>query len=163
MEYMLKVGDIKFGISGPAYKAFVHEIEANWAAQGRINRRPALQFVGIGAEKISLTGTIYGLLAVGGSPLGINQLKQIESSLLSPGPQMVMDGTGRRYGYFIIRSLKEERSAFIINGAPQKQEFTVNLERYGEDMLRDDAVMDAGAGGLPSDGSTGGGVPSNAA
>lgn len=151
-EYMLKVGDIKFGLDGPAYKAFVHEIEANWAAQGRINRRPALQFVGVGAEKITLTGTIYGLF----KNMGIGHLKQIESALLSPGPQMVMDGTGRRYGYFIIRSMREERGAFLTNGAPQKQEFTVNLERYGEDMLRDDSVMDAGAGGLgglPTDGS----------
>lgn len=149
---MLKVGNIKFGLDGPAYKQFTHEIEANWAAQGRINRRPALQFVGIGAEKISLTGTIYGLF----KNLGIGQLKQVEASLLSPGPQMVMDGTGRRYGYFIVRSMKEDRSAFISNGAPQKQEFTISLERYGEDMLRDDAVLDGGNTDF------GGGVPSNA-
>jgi hypothetical protein len=141
---MLKIGDVNFGLSGPAYDKFTHEIEANWASQGRINRNNALQFVGLGPEKITISGVIFPLLNTGGGALGAGTLKKIESSLRSPGPQMVIDGMDRRYGYFIVRSLKEDRSKFLTNGAPQKQEFTVVLERYGEDMLRDDAVLGEG-------------------
>lgn len=140
---MMMIGDVSLGLRGPAYDKFSHEIEAMWAAQGRINRRPALQFTGIGEETINLSGCIFPMFF----GLGINTLRQLENLLLGspiPSPQLVIDGTGRNYGYFVVRTLKEERSKFLTNGAPQKQEFTLSLSRYGEDMLANNAILGNG-------------------
>lgn len=139
---MLKIGDVHLGMRGAAYDEFVHEVAAEWASQGRINRRNALQHTGIGPEKITLNGTIHPLFF----GLGIGTLKGLQAMVVAgtPQPHMVIDGTGRRYGYFIVRSVRETRSKFLTNGAPQKQGFTVELERYGEDSLREDAISGEG-------------------
>lgn len=143
---MLKIGDVTLGLNGPAYDKLCHELEADWAAQKRINRAPALQWTGVGTEQITLSGCIFPLLSTGnGGHLGINTLKELETALINPKPSLVVDGTGRRYGYFIIRSLREERSKFITNGAPQKQEFTLVMERYGEDNISAEGVIGAGS------------------
>lgn len=137
---MMKLGDATFGMDGPAYDEFTQKIPITWAAQGRISRRDALQFVGFGTETVDLTGTIHTLFAPGGTPIGINTIRVFERMALDPQPYMMVDGTGRRYGYFAVASVTDVRTDMVTNGAPQKQKFTLNLKRYGEDVLTEQAV-----------------------
>ncbi|WP_275065393.1 phage tail protein, partial [Bartonella sp. ML69XJBT] len=43
-------------------------------------------------------------------------------------------GQGRILGKFVILSVKEKQSVFHQNGSPKKQEFTINLREYGEEL-----------------------------
>lgn len=140
-DVMMKIGDVKFGMGGPAYNKLTHVLSADWASQARINRRPALQFTGVGGEKIVLSGVIFPLFF----KIGISSLEAVRALVLDARPEMLIEGTGKRYGYFVVKEVAEDRSHFIPNGAPQRQEFTITLERYGEDMLSNDAVVGGGS------------------
>ena len=41
----------------------------------------------------------------------------------------MVDGIGTVYGAFIITGLDEEGSMFVVNGLPQKTDFTLTLVR----------------------------------
>ncbi len=50
------------------------------------------------------------------------------------GPHILVTGQGKILGKFVILSVEEKQSVFHHNGTPKKQEFTIKLREYGEDL-----------------------------
>lgn len=126
---MLRIGNVELGLKGPAYDSFVHKAGMEWATQPRWGRAPAKQLTGVSDETITISGDIYTLF----NNLGIGQVQKLEAAMLEGSPQLVIDGTGRKYGYFVIDEVEDSRMKFIDTGAPQKQSFSLKMSRYGED------------------------------
>ena len=92
---------------------------------------PAYQFVGKGEDTITLSGTIIPQLF--GTTGAIRLLRRMGDT----GKAYVMvDGIGTVYGAFIITGLDEEGSMFVVNGLPQKTDFTLTLKCVDDSQAR---------------------------
>jgi len=127
-ETMLALGDYRFSMDTAAYNKLVRDYEFNWSSQSRIGRRPALQFVGLGDEIITLSGVIYPHFRGG--------LEQITAMVIEAGkgePLPLVDGRGRFWGDFVITKIKQGEESFDSDGSAYRQTFTLGLKAYGED------------------------------
>jgi phage protein U len=50
-------------------------------------------------------------------------------------PMMMVDGLGWVWNRWAILSVEETKTVFLADGAPQKIEFSMELQAYGEDRL----------------------------
>lgn len=128
-DYMLSLGGYQFGVSAAAYQELSRAIEYRWPAQERLNRRPALQYLGIGQETIDLPGVIYPHYKG-----GHGQVDKLRAMAGKGKPLLLMDGLGRDLGYWCITRLEDTWSNFASNGVPAKIEFRIALSYYGEDL-----------------------------
>lgn len=126
---MLQLGGFQFGVNTAAYQSLQRSTEYRWPSQDRFGNPPALQYVGPGAETITLPGVIYPEWR-GGSGL-VNQLRELADT---GEPQLMVDGGGNIMGRWVIERVEERQSVFADAGAPRKQEFTVQLRRYIDDQ-----------------------------
>ena len=129
---MLKLGEFKFSVNTAAYKTLRKTSEYRWNRNERIGNDPALQYAGSGAKKISLNGIIYPHYKS-----GINQIDYIKNIaekgkalLLTAAPKI---NQGIVLGKWVIKKVEETESLHIKGGFPQKIEFGISLEYYGED------------------------------
>ena len=128
-EHMMALGEYRFSLSTAAYQEFTHAAEYRWPAQERIGRLPARQFVGPGAETISMRGQIYPRFRG-----GLGQLDRMRDEAGRGVPVDLVEGTGRTWGRYVITRVEETRRIFEGDGAPRKIEFQLQLARYGEDQ-----------------------------
>lgn len=101
------------------------QTEWRWASQDVIGAAPALQYIGPGEDCMTLRGTIYPHFRGG--------LGQVDAMRAQAGlgvPMVLIDGTGRYYGEWVITSIQEGKSVLMSDGAPRKIEFTVQLKKY---------------------------------
>lgn len=121
---MLKLGSFQFSIGTAAYQELSRKATYNWASQDRFGRMPNLQFVGKGEETISLAGVIYPDYRGGFAQL--DRMREIAGQGL---PQLLIDGSGKLLGRWVILSVDEKQSTFAAAGMPRKQEFTLELKK----------------------------------
>ena len=77
--------------------------------------RPRQQFIGPGADTISLKGELRPEVA--GKAISLNYIR----SMADTGKAWTLvDGAGRMYGLYIIESLNETKSVFLDNGQAKK-------------------------------------------
>lgn len=118
-----------FSLDIAAFEELTRSSEFRWAAQERLTRRPAQQAVGMGAERITLKGSIYPCFKSG--------IKQLDT-LRSIGGQLQLlgltTGYGEVLGNWCLKNIEEEQSAFLQGGIPRKQGFTLEFVRYGDDL-----------------------------
>jgi phage protein U len=48
-------------------------------------------------------------------------------------PHMVVDGTGKVYGRYVIIDVKETRSTMLDDLRPRRVDFSITLKHYGQD------------------------------
>jgi len=128
-DVMLALGDYRFSVETAAFQGLSRSTEYRWQQQDRFDHRPALQYTGPGADKITLKGVIYPHFKG-----GLGQVEAMRASAEGGEPLMLVDGLGYTHGLWCILSIKEDQSAFFFAGTPRKVEFTVELQRYGEDL-----------------------------
>lgn len=140
---LFKLGPLVFSQDGAAPQQFANSSEYRWPAQARLGRRPALQFVGIGEQTIRLSGTIYpGFDPTGsGKVVGCKKIHEIRQLADHGLPLDFTDGMGNNYGRWVIRRVEGTDSELMSNGAPRKQEFSVELARYGDDDLGEQSII----------------------
>lgn len=126
MEIMMSLGQFQFGISTAAYQELSRVTEYRWPAQERFMQGEALQFVGPGGDTISLPGVIYPEFRG-----GTGQLDAMRALASQGQPQTMIDGSGRIMGQWVIERVEERGSVFAAAGVARKQEFTVNLRKFG--------------------------------
>lgn len=106
----------------------------------------ARQFLGPGADTITLTGTLLPQFT--GGQQSLDDLRDMaEQGDAWP----LIEGTGAYYGTYVIASLSERKSEFMRDGAAQKIEFDLKLERLDEDdidRLASNAALRALSNGL---------------
>jgi len=125
---MLALGEFRFEIETAAYQKLSLNQSWRWPEQARINRDPALQFVGRGADEISLDGVIYP-----GFKGGLEQVEAMRDLADKGKPQPLVDGLGRVWGPWVITDISDTRSVLTDNGQPRKIDFNLKLKAYGED------------------------------
>lgn len=118
-----------FNLDTAAFDELKRSSEYRWASQERLNRRPAQQAVGMGEERITLTGAIFG-----GFKGGIKQLDTLRSIAAQLQPLGLTTGYGDVLGNWCLKNIEEEQSALLQGGIPRKQGFTLEFVRYGDDL-----------------------------
>ena len=100
---MLGLGEFRFEIATLAYQKFSLNQSWRWQEQARINRDPALQFVGRNVGEIELDGVIYPSFKGG--------LGQIEAmrSLADAGKPLQLVVSGNRSAFLPTSSVGGDR------------------------------------------------------
>ena len=140
-ESMLTWGDISFGVSTASIDRLRRRTEYRWPAQERVGRRPSLQSVGPGADRITLDGVMFPLYR--GDPRLVRDA--VNAAAAAGQALLLTDAHGRVFGKWAVESVEESRSALYVDGVARKIEYTIGLVHYGEDAPsgRLDDVEDA--------------------
>lgn len=125
---MMQLGSFQFGVNTAAYQSLKRSSEWRWPSQDRFGSSPVLQYVGPGAESITLPGVIYPEWRGGGG-----QIEKLRTLAEKGEPQTMIDGSGNILGKWVIERIEENQSVFAAGGDPRKQEFTIQLRRFSED------------------------------
>lgn len=131
--YMARLGGFTFGLDTAAFQELQRVSTYRWQAKDRIGRRPAQQNTGLGAETITLNGTIYPHWRG-----GIRQVDALRQEALRGDPLPLIyafESIGQYCGLWCITSIEEVRTVFFDNGAPRKIDFRLSLVQYGEDSF----------------------------
>lgn len=127
-ETMMALGSYRFSIDSAAYQELKHSQAYRWQTQERLQRRPAMQFVGAGEESIELSGVIYPHFKG-----GLDQLDTMRAEASKGQPLLLVDGLGFVWGRWVITQIDEGQSFLQGNGQPLKQSFQLKLVNYGAD------------------------------
>lgn len=76
---ILAYGMFVFGLSTAAYQELQRQIAWRHQSQGRVGRKPARQFLGIGEESITLSGTLLPQFT--GGQQSLDQLREMATGL----------------------------------------------------------------------------------
>lgn len=136
---MMALGDYRFSLNAAAYQELTRTNSWRWPTVDRIGARPASQFVGPGEDSIQMTGCIYPHFKG-----GLGQLDAMRAEADKGEPLILVDGTGKNWGKYVITDIREGQTTFFSNGAPRRQDFDITLQAYG-----DDAVTPAVAAAAP--------------
>lgn len=129
INVMLKLGDYRFSVDSAAYQSLNRSMSYRWVAQERLTRCPAQQYIGPGAETISLSGIIYPHYKG-----GLKQLDTMRREAAKGKALHLSDGFGGIHGRWVITQIGETQTVFDVSGAPLKQEFQLQLTHYGKDF-----------------------------
>lgn len=122
---MLQLGGYQFSINNAAYQNLSRSSEYRWAAIEQIGAADALQFTGLGPDTITLNGTIYPHFKG-----GLDQVNRMRGAAELGLPLPLVAGTGRILGLWVIEGVREGQRKFAAQGAPLRQDFTLNIRRY---------------------------------
>ncbi|KZN57594.1 hypothetical protein N473_06830 [Pseudoalteromonas luteoviolacea CPMOR-1] len=127
-DVMLALGRYRFSVPTAAYSELKRITEYRWTTQERISRRPAMQYLGLGNEEITVTGTIYPHFNG-----GLRQVDQMRAEAAQGLPLLLVDGFGFVWGEFVVERIEETHTDIRRAGVPEKIEFNLTLKYYGGD------------------------------
>jgi hypothetical protein len=127
-EMMMALGDYRFSIDSAAYQQLRRTTEFQWPDQKRLWNNPALQFTGLGNDVIVLEGSVYPTYKG-----GLEQVEKMRKQAGDGKPLVLVDGHGNHYGQFSITRIEETQTVFLEGGIPRKQEFRLELKRFGDE------------------------------
>ena len=127
---MLALGDFRFSLDTAAFQDLERSSSWRWPSVERIGARPALQYVGPGEDTITMRGTIYPHFRG-----GVGQVSEMRAVASQGEPLMLVDGTGRNWGLYVITEVREGQSTFFSSGKPRKIDFDLSLTMYEDDNV----------------------------
>lgn len=127
-EVLLTLGKYQFEMTTAAHDSLQRSKSYRWAAQQRLGREPASQFVGRGTETISLKGKIYPHFHG-----GLEQIDKMREEADAGEPLSLVNGRGQNMGQWCIKSISDTEKQFIGPGIPRCIDFALTLEAYGPD------------------------------
>lgn len=122
---ILALGSFIFSIDTAAYQTLQLSASYPWASAPRFANSPGYQATGLEERRVSLSGTVYPTFRGEGSL----EYLRLMASAMTPLP--MVDGRGRYLGLWVVKSVNETRSLLFDDGTPRKQDFAMELERYG--------------------------------
>jgi phage protein U len=123
---MLSLGDFQFGIDTAAYAELAMKADYPWATVERLQNTPQYQAMGKETRSITLPGTIYPSYR----GTGMSQMEKVRAMAAKMEPQILVTGKGKSLGRWIVKNISQTDSLFFDDGTPQKQDFTIELERF---------------------------------
>lgn len=121
---MLVLGLFVFQLQTIPYQSLQRNIDYRWPSNSRVGQHPALQFLGIEEEKITLSGEL--LPEITGGRLSLLML-EIMADQGKAWP--LIEGTGTIYGVFVVNSISQTKTEFFSDGSARKISFTLTLTR----------------------------------
>lgn len=125
---MMALGTFRFGMSRAGYQSFTRSAAWRWEQVDRIGRAPALQYLGPGAEEITLEGVIYPHFKG-----GLRQMDLMRAMAGTGQPMILVDGLGWVWQRWAITAIEETKTVFLADGAPRRIDFSITLQAYGGD------------------------------
>ena len=123
---MMTWGDYTFEVNRFAYQTLSRSTEFPWVKQDRLQNVSAYQATGKASETMSLQGIV--LTAYKGGDVQPNVLRTLAGQM---NPQIMTLGTGENLGWWCVKSVREEQSHIMKDGAPRKQTLSLELVKYG--------------------------------
>ncbi len=121
---LMALGLFVFEMSTLPFEELEQRQAWRWGVTERFDARPAAQFLGVGEEDITISGSLYPLIA--GDRGSLDTLR----SMAGQGQSWpLVDGNGRVFGDFVITALDARGSTFMDNGVPRKTDFSIELLR----------------------------------
>lgn len=124
---MMQLGSFQFGLLTAAYQELQRSTEYRWVGHEVFGKEPVLQYVGKGADTITLPGVIF--------PEYRGGLYQIDNMRAAAGrgkPHLMISGFGVVMGSWVIERVEETHTTFAAGGIPRKIDFTLNLRKFAE-------------------------------
>jgi len=125
---LMTLGLFVFETASLPFESFDRSTDWRYGQADRFDARKASQFTGPGDDKITLTGVLYG-----GQIGSYGALSTIRDMADAGEAYPLIDGSGNVMGNWFIKSLKETRTLFFVDGMPRKADFTLDLERAEDD------------------------------
>lgn len=126
----MTLGGFQFGLTTAAHDQLQRQSSYRWEKQDRLGREPAMQFLGAGEDKVTLSGVIYPHFRG-----GLGQLNTMREMAGEGEPLQLIDGMGNVLGRYCIASVQEGQAVYLGPGIPRRIDFTLELTRYGEDQF----------------------------
>jgi hypothetical protein len=126
---MLALGMFVFQLQTLPYQNLQRNVDYRWPSNSRVGQRPAVQFLGVNEEKITLSGSLMPEITGG-------KLSLLAVNLMADEGRAwpLLDGSGTIYGMFVINSVSETYSEFFADGTARKIDFNVSLTRVDESL-----------------------------
>lgn len=126
---MLTLGLFVFQLQTLPYQNMQRNVDYRWPSNSRVGQRPALQFLGIEEEKITLSGEL--LPEITGGKLS---LLMLETMADQGHAWPLIEGSGTIYGVFVVNSISQKKTDFSPDGSARRIEFTVTLTRVDSSL-----------------------------
>lgn len=140
---MLTLGLFVFQLQTVPYQSLQRNVDYRWPSNSRVGQRPALQFLGVNEEKITLSGVLMPEITGGRmSLLVLNQMA--DEGKAWP----LLEGTGTIYGMFVVNSISETHTEFFSDGSARSIEFSLTLTRVDESLTAMFGDLQTQANGL---------------
>ncbi|PUA16837.1 phage tail protein [Glaciimonas sp. PCH181] len=127
---MMCLGMFVFSLPTLAYQELQRQTAWKHVSNARVGARDAWQYTGKGDDTITLSGWIAPELT--GSLYSLDAVRLMADTGKS---WILIQGTGRIYGAFVITGMTEGRSLLARNGDAGRVEFSISLTRTDESVL----------------------------
>lgn len=128
-KVMMMLGAYPFMLDTAAYQRLKRVSTYRWKQQDRIGRKPAQQYVGPGADQITVTGEILPHWKG-----GYHQLDLMRAQADRGKPLVLLEGYGGFVlGDWVILKVEETKSELMGDGSPRVIAFSLTLKEYGGD------------------------------
>jgi phage protein U len=121
---MMSLDQFVFSLPTLAYQEFQRQQEWKHPGTSRVGERDAHQYVGEGDDTITLSGWIAPEFC--GDITSLDDLRDMASD---GAAYVLVEGTGRIFGEFVITHISEGRTLFYADGLPRRIEFSLSLKR----------------------------------
>lgn len=125
---LMSLGMFVFGLPTLAFDDFQRKASWRHSTNARVGARDAAQFVGIGAETMSIAGTAYAELSD-----GVASIDELRDMADTGEHWPLVDGAGRIYGAFVIETIDEKHRRLFADGRARAIDFAIELLRVDED------------------------------
>ncbi|MDA8489671.1 phage tail protein [Kluyvera sp. Awk 3] len=126
---MMVLGLFVFELRTVPYQELQYQRSWRLATNSRVNRRPAVQFLGQDSDPLTLSGVLMPSLTGGRMSLLALEL-MAEQGKAWP----LIEGSGAIYGMYMIESLSQTKTGFFQDGAARRIEFSLVLKRVDESL-----------------------------
>lgn len=140
---MLTLGLFVFQLQTIPYQSLQRNVDYRWPSNSRVGQRPALQFLGVNEEKITLSGVLMPEITGGRISLLALHLMADEGKAWP-----LLEGTGTIYGMFVVNSISETHTEFFSDGSARSIEFSLTLTRVDESLTAMFGDLQTQANGL---------------
>lgn len=140
---MLTLGLFVFQLQTVPYQSLQRNVDYRWPSNSRVGQRPALQFLGVNEEKITLSGVLMPEITGGRISLLALHLMADEGKAWP-----LLEGTGTIYGMFVVSSISETHTEFFSDGSARSIEFSLTLTRVDESLTAMFGDLQTQANGL---------------
>ncbi|UXC90116.1 phage tail protein [Sphingobium sp. RSMS] len=125
--HLMALGMFLFQIPTLAYDELQRKTDWRFAMASRVGTRDAAQFLGVGDETVSLSGSVYAEISDG--RVSLDTLREMGNA----GEALpLVGGDGTVFGNFIIRSLDERHTVLMADGRALRIDFGIDLWRVDD-------------------------------
>lgn len=127
---MMALGFFIFSINTTAYQSLEKSSSWNHPSNSRVGKRDGFQYTGPGDETIQLSGWFSPQTK--GSSFSLDYLEEMANTGKA---YMLISGTGRVHGAYVIDSMRQTHEYFFKNGQSRRIDFSLTLKKVDESLF----------------------------